>query len=126
MAENSGHHKILVIDDEVDIANLIGTALGDEGFDTDIALSGAEGLRKLKSNGFDLVTLDILMPNMDGWSFLEEMKSDGHLSGIKVVLFSVLETKDAYDRASDMGMDLVSKSSGHQGLIRAIRGTGYI
>ena len=113
--------RILVIDDEIDTANFIKTVLEDEGYSVEIALSGPEGIDRLKGDGFEAVTLDIIMPEMDGWEVLNRIRGDENLSDTDVVVFSVLETKDAFDMASKMGVKLIPKSSGHTPLIEEIK-----
>lgn len=121
MSHSTPGPKVLVVDDEPDIAELVRTVLEGEGFSTETAVSGFDGLRKLKENGFKLVTLDVFMPGMDGWEFLDRMREDDSFSGIKVVLFTILETKDAFERAQKMGISLIPKSYGHDALIRAVK-----
>lgn len=112
--------KILVVEDETDIADLLKTVLEDNGFSVETASSGFDGLKRLKENGFGLVTLDIFMPGMDGWDFLKEMRNDDYMSRTSVVLFTVLETKDAFDKAAKMGVRLIPKSSGHEALLKIV------
>ena len=65
--------KILVVDDEVNQALLYEQELSDEGYDVDLAHSGEEAVEQLKKNRYDLVVLDIGMPEMDGLEVLERM-----------------------------------------------------
>ena len=58
--------KILIVDDEKDIANLISDVLIDEGFETVIKNDGEEAIKELETNSFDLILLDIMMPKMTG------------------------------------------------------------
>jgi DNA-binding response OmpR family regulator len=58
--------RILVVDDDKDIVNLICDILGDEGFETEKAYNGEEAYRKIISKSFDIILLDIMMPGMDG------------------------------------------------------------
>lgn len=58
--------KILIVDDEIDIAELISDILEDEGYETKIANSGNEAISFVKSENFDLILLDIMMPDTSG------------------------------------------------------------
>ncbi|HLO32191.1 MAG TPA: response regulator [Anaerolineales bacterium] len=66
--------KILVIEDEPDIAKLVVTHLQNYGFRTFHSAEGAAGIRLAQAEKPDLVILDILLPDMDGWEVLEEIK----------------------------------------------------
>ncbi len=65
--------KILVVDDEVNQALLYEQELSEEGYDVDLAHSGQEAIDHVKKNRYDLVVLDIGMPEMNGLEVLEKM-----------------------------------------------------
>ena len=62
--------KILVIDDDLDIRTLYSELLTDNGYDTDVAVSGEEGLYKARNASYDLILLDIMMSNENGLDVL--------------------------------------------------------
>jgi DNA-binding response OmpR family regulator len=66
--------KILIVDDDQHIRLLYKEELLEEGYDVDVASSGMEALQLFDKNDYDLVTLDILMPDMDGIKVLRQMK----------------------------------------------------
>jgi len=66
--------KILIVDDDQHIRLLYKEELLEEGYDVDVAASGMEALQLFDRNEYDLVTLDILMPDMDGIKVLRQMK----------------------------------------------------
>ena len=66
--------KILIVDDDPHIRRLYKEELEEEGYDVDVADSGMEGLKLFEKENYDLVTLDILMPDMDGIKVLRQMK----------------------------------------------------
>ncbi|MBV9746451.1 MAG: sigma-54-dependent Fis family transcriptional regulator [Acidobacteriia bacterium] len=68
-----GH--ILVIDDEADIREGLELLLGSEGYQVDLAQNGSEGLHKLETRGYDLVLLDLMMPDRSGMQVLEEFRA---------------------------------------------------
>jgi len=69
--------RILVVDDEEHLAAGIRENLEAEGYRTDIAHDGATGLARLRSEPFDLVVLDVMMPNMDGIEVCAQLRHDG-------------------------------------------------
>ena len=80
----------LIVEDDLNFASLLREYLEDLGCRTAIALSGEEGLRIARQLKPDLITLDIMMPVMDGWQFLEKLNEDEELRGTPVVIISVL------------------------------------
>jgi signal transduction histidine kinase/CheY-like chemotaxis protein len=81
--------SVLVVDDEEEIAELIASQLGALDVQATVALSGEEALERLRSNHYDAVTLDILMPGMDGFEVLRQIRSDGELATTPIVCVSV-------------------------------------
>jgi signal transduction histidine kinase/CheY-like chemotaxis protein len=81
--------KVLVVDDEGEIAELIASQLAALDVQTTIALSGEEALEQLRTGEFDAVTLDILMPGMDGFDVLRQIRSDRELVSTPIVFVSV-------------------------------------
>src|SRR5262249_14768982 len=78
--------SVLVIDDDPDARDLMRRFLAREGFDIVTAADAAEGLRLARQSRPTLITLDVIMPRMDGWAVLKELKSDPALAGIPVVM----------------------------------------
>jgi DNA-binding NtrC family response regulator len=73
-ATSIGKGYILVIDDEADIREGLEMLLGSEGYRVDLAQNAAEGLNRLESRGYDLVLLDLMMPDRSGMDVLEEVR----------------------------------------------------
>jgi DNA-binding response OmpR family regulator len=65
--------RILIVDDEPKIRSFIGRALAAAGYLTDFAVDGTEGLRHAMERGYDLIILDLVMPDMDGWNVLDQL-----------------------------------------------------
>jgi len=82
--------KILIIDDEFPVGYLIKINLEAEGYEAILALSGEEALEKARTSAPDLITLDVLMPEMDGFAVLEALKRDEGLNSIPVMMISVI------------------------------------
>jgi signal transduction histidine kinase/DNA-binding response OmpR family regulator len=84
---------VLVIDNDPVVQDLIGRALSAEGFKVWLTSSGEEGLAKARSIVPDIITLDVYMQQMDGWSTLSAIKSDPVLAAIPVVMITVNDDK---------------------------------
>jgi signal transduction histidine kinase/DNA-binding response OmpR family regulator len=84
---------ILVVDDDPGVLDFLGTALRREGFRVLFARSGEEALREARLHRPDAMTLDVLMPRMDGWAVLATLKADPELRGMPVVMVTVLKER---------------------------------
>jgi len=80
--------KILVIDDEPDLVKVISARLQSAGYETASAFNGLEGLEKLKNEKPDLIILDVIMPGMDGYTFVKEVKADQATKNIPIIMLS--------------------------------------
>jgi signal transduction histidine kinase/CheY-like chemotaxis protein len=89
---------LLIVDDSPEVIEIMRTELVDAGFRIHVALGGAEGLKKAAEVNPDAILLDIIMPEMDGWAVLKELRRDPKLSAIPVVITSMLnDVPKAYD-----------------------------
>jgi PAS domain S-box-containing protein len=86
--------KVLVIDDDVAVRQLVGRMLGKEGFRVLEAASGEQGLALARSEAPDVITLDVLMPGMDGWAVLTALKGDPALAAIPVVMLTITDERN--------------------------------
>ena len=82
--------KILVLDDEPHVVTYLETLLHDNGYQTVSASDGKEGIEKVRSEGVDLVCLDISMPEHSGIRFYRNLKDDPKLSAIPVVIVTAV------------------------------------
>ena len=80
--------KILVVDDEENIVKMLKTLLEINDYQVETALDGKKGITKANEFKPDLILLDLVMPNMNGYQALESLKRDEHLKGIPVILFT--------------------------------------
>ncbi len=80
--------KILVVDDEADILELVRYNLSREGYHVTGTLTGEDALRKVRSDPFDLIVLDLMLPGMDGLAFTKTLKNDSRLRSIPIVMLS--------------------------------------
>jgi DNA-binding response OmpR family regulator len=99
--------KILIIDDEKLILLTTTLLLRDANMDVVTANSGSDGLALAITEKPDIVLLDIMMPDMDGWGVLSRLKSDDRLSGTPVVLFSGEDPVDSIRKALNLGASAV-------------------
>lgn len=103
--------KILIIEDDRFIAKMYQTKLNLEGYDVDVAENGVLGVEKIKSFLPDLVLLDILMPEMDGFGVLEAVRSEEGISKVPFIIMSNLAQEDHVKKASAFGVkDYIIKS----------------
>jgi CheY-like chemotaxis protein len=84
---------VLVIDDDPQACDLMARSLSKEGFRVVTATSGEEGLRVAHEARPHVITLDVLMPGMDGWAVLRELKSDSVLAGIPVIMITMADDR---------------------------------
>ncbi len=80
--------KILLIEDEEILIDLLQRKLSQEGYEVSIARDGEEGLKKMKEINPDLILLDIVMPKMDGFEVMEKMDKEPGLKKIPVIIIS--------------------------------------
>lgn len=95
--------KILIIEDEELLYNLLRKKLTDEGYDVSVSEDGQKGLDSMRENIPDLVLLDIVMPNKDGFEVMEEMQKDDKLKNIPIIIISNSGQPVEIDRAKDSG-----------------------
>jgi CheY-like chemotaxis protein/signal transduction histidine kinase len=115
----SAQRTVLVVDDEPETVAMIARYLLQEGYDTVTATSGAEALTLAARVVPFAVTLDILMPDMDGWEVLQSLKRNPETKDIPVIVVSVTENRETGFALGAFGY--VTKPISKQGLISAIR-----
>jgi DNA-binding NtrC family response regulator len=101
MLINNG--KILVVDDDSANRILLATNLQEEGYTVDVAEDGQQALDMLSAKSFDVVLLDLLMPKVDGFQVLEQMKRDSTLRHIPVIVISAVDEMESVIRCIAMG-----------------------
>ena len=81
---------VLIVDDDAQTREAIAVRLADLGFDTETAADGIEGLQRAREIRPAAITLDVVMPGLNGWSVLAALKEDGDLRGIPVVMIAAV------------------------------------
>ena len=95
--------RILVVDDDENILNLEKTILEQKGFDVTTAAGGAEALKVLEDKVFDLVLLDVMMPEVDGFAVCRRIKEDPRLKDIPVIFLTAKGGGDALAEGFESG-----------------------
>ncbi len=96
--------RILVVDDIEDNRQLLIRRLRREGFaEIATAADGAEALERIAREPFDLVLLDVMMPNLDGYQMLERLRAAGRLHELPVIVVSALNEIDSIVRCIQLG-----------------------
>ncbi len=97
--------KILIVDDEPNIVMTLEYAFKKRNFEVYIARDGGEALQILKSNVVDVVLLDIMMPNVDGYQTLKQIKNDKKLSNTKVIFLTAKYKASDIEKGLKLGAD---------------------
>ena len=114
--------RVVCVEDEPEIIDLIRLILGRKGFDLTGATGGLEGLETIRRVKPDLVLLDLMMPDMDGWEVYQQMKADPDLKGIPVIV--VTAKAQSIDKILGLHIakvdDYVTKPFGPQELLQSV------
>jgi len=100
--DSDGKKRILIVEDERPLAHALELKLGHDGYETTTASNGIEGLEQAKSGGYDLMLLDLILPEMDGFTLLKKLKEEG--SELPVVILSNLGQEEDKERVRDYGV----------------------
>jgi CheY-like chemotaxis protein len=102
--------RILIVDDEQLNRDLLFTRMRHTGYAPPVAENGRDALEYLRAQEFDLILLDIMMPEIDGFQLLSQIKADSRINQIPVMMVSALDDTDTIARCFDMGAtDYVTK-----------------
>lgn len=97
--------KILVVDDEPEVCSLLCDFLNMRGFEVGVAYNGQEALDRVAKAKPDLITLDVIMPVMDGFELLRYLKSRNDYSGIPVIMLTAKKAPKDLDRGISLKAD---------------------
>ena len=85
--------KILVIDDDVSVVDFLERTLGQDGYEVESITHGDDGLKKAREIMPDIILLDVLIPDVSGWSILAQLKKDPDVAHIPVIMHSALDDR---------------------------------
>ncbi|MFA6512322.1 MAG: response regulator [Patescibacteria group bacterium] len=104
MAEST-KGKVLLVEDEKMLADMYATKFSMEGYQIVNAYDGKEGLEAAKREKPNIILLDIIMPKLDGFAVLKELKADDAIKNIPVVLLTNLGQESDVKKGKDLGAD---------------------
>lgn len=96
-------HKILLVEDDRFLRELMSQKLIKMGYDLIAAIDGEEGVEKAKSEKPEIILLDIMLPGIDGFGVLTQVKADPGTADIPVIMLSNLGQREDIDRALKIG-----------------------
>lgn len=97
--------KILIIEDDKFLAELIVKHIVKESWEADLATDGEGGLAKARSGKPDLILLDLVLPGIDGYEVLTQLKADSGLAKVPVLILSNLGQREEIDRGLSLGAE---------------------
>lgn len=114
--------RVVCIEDEPEMIDLVRLILSRKGFEVIGAHGGVEGLETVKREKPDLVLLDLMMPDMDGWEVYQKIKADKELRGIPIVV--VTAKAQSIDKVLGLHIakvdDYITKPFGPQELLESV------
>jgi DNA-binding response OmpR family regulator len=95
--------KLLIVEDDTMIASMYKTKLEQEGYMVYTAENGAQGLSMALSQKPDLILLDIIMPQLDGFTVLQELRSNASMKKVPIIMLTNLGTDEDKKKGSQFG-----------------------
>ncbi len=96
-------HRILIVEDDVNLLNLYQEVLGNEGYTVDRAEDGREALQQLEAHKPDLVILDLMLPYIDGFEVLRQIKQSPVTKDTQVIVFTNLDSEIQKEKVLKLG-----------------------
>src|SRR5579859_7132175 len=116
--------KVLVVDDDEDIVQIVGTLLENEGYKTVTASNGKEAFDKALTEKPDLIIADIMMPEMDGWEFCWRVRENQSLGETPFIFLTARADVMDQIRGSEIGADdYIIKPFRKQELLKRVQNT---
>jgi len=94
--------QIMVIDDDTAVTDLLSVLLTTHGYEVQVSNNSPDGLAKVREGSFDLVILDLMMPEIDGWGVCKEIRK---FSSVPIIVLSALNDPSMVASALDAGAD---------------------
>ncbi len=95
--------KILIVEDDKFLRELIVKKLTSEGYEVPEAIDGEQGVKKIEEEKPDLVLLDLILPGIDGFEVLAQIKKNPELSQIPIIILSNLGQKEDIEKGLNLG-----------------------
>jgi len=105
MTMSDNKKKIILVEDDKFLSEMYVVKLTESGFEVDVAADGEEGLNKIKEQKPDLVLLDIVLPKMDGFEVLRNIKNEPGLKNVSVIALTNLGQKEEVEKGLKLGAD---------------------
>lgn len=109
--DDQKNKRLLVVEDDPFLSDIYNTKLKQAGFAVDLAMTGEECVQKLSGGEYDLMVLDIVLPQLDGWEVLGRVKemraknSEAQINRMKIIILSNLGQKEEIKKGLDLGAD---------------------
>ncbi len=117
-SKDLGENHVLVIDDDETARDLLRRTLEGKGYSVQLASEGREGIELARQVRPSLITLDVMMPGMDGWAVLQELRADSELQDVPVVMISLAENRQlGYSLGA---VEYLSKPVDRQALLKLV------
>lgn len=101
--------KILVIDDSQEIAEALKFWLENEGVTVEVITDGSTGLDMIRNRQFDLILLDVAMPDFTGLDVIDSLKNEGLLESKNIIIFTASADKNLFERLKNSGVKGILK-----------------
>jgi len=101
-SSSKGKKRILIVEDEKPLAHALELKMTHEGFETTVAYTGEAGLKEASTGKYDLILLDLILPEIDGFEILKELKNK-HCKTIVIVLSNLGQDEDS-KKAQEFGV----------------------
>ncbi|NJN25825.1 MAG: hybrid sensor histidine kinase/response regulator [Cyclobacteriaceae bacterium] len=122
MTIESNRQKVLIVDDVTKNIQLVANFLKQAGYDINFAISGKTALNHINKEKFDLILLDIMMPEMDGFEVCQKLKSDEETKDIPIVFLTAKTDIDSITKAFQVGgIDYITKPFNRAELLARVK-----
>jgi len=101
--------KILVIDDSTEIAEALKFWLENQGVTVEVITDGSTGLDMIRNKQFDLILLDVAMPDFTGLDVIDSLKNEGLLESKNIIIFTASSDKNLFERLKNSGVKGILK-----------------
>jgi DNA-binding response OmpR family regulator len=114
--------KVMIVDDDTSIVELIQTVLKRNGYEAYGAFGGEECIESIGGITPDILIMDVMMPDMNGWEVLRKLKEEGILEHIKVIMLTVV--KEPFEEYADLSpyvLDYITKPCSNEDILDGVK-----